>query len=209
MLYDAGIGTDGPVIDKWVGGALGEGIDTNIKQLYSFLAAHYEDGDEVYMFGYSRGAYTVRSLAGLIHDCGLVGRGAGSHDEDQGENVDLAYQLYRRNLGDESEELRRFREENGERIPVELICCFDTVGALGVPTTLGLLNLLTRGRYQFHDIKLSAIIRNAIHLVALDEERICKFYFIFQKRLLFFFNSIFDIHYSIDIVYIEGNILTN
>lgn len=119
------------------------------------------------MFGYSRGAYTVRSLAGLIHDCGLVRRGA----LDQ---VDDAYDLYRRNLGDESKELREFREMNGGRVPLELVCCFDTVGSLGVPQTMGLLNMVTRKRYEFHDTRLSEIIRNAIHLVALDEERVSK-----------------------------------
>lgn len=166
VLYDQGVGTAGPV-DKWLGGILGEGIDTNIKQLYTFLVQNYDEGDEVYMFGYSRGAYTVRSLAGLIHDCGLCRRGA-LHQ------VDDAYELYRRNLGDDSEELRRFREANGERIPLELVCCFETVGSLGVPPTMRLLNMLTRRRYQFHDTKLSDIVRNAIHLVALDEERVSK-----------------------------------
>jgi uncharacterized protein (DUF2235 family) len=73
LMYDAGIGTAN-AIDRQLGGALGEGIDINVIELYTFLALNYQAGDEVYMFGFSRGAYTVRSLAGLIHESGLVRR---------------------------------------------------------------------------------------------------------------------------------------
>ena len=61
LCYDAGVGTD---FRKLTGGAFGVGISENIKQLYEFLSQNYEDGDVLFLFGFSRGAFTVRSLAG-------------------------------------------------------------------------------------------------------------------------------------------------
>src|ERR1041384_6013331 len=69
--YHPGVGTDGSLLAKTAGGMYGEGLDKNIKSAYSWLANHYEDGDAIYVFGFSRGAYTVRSLSGLIGRCGL------------------------------------------------------------------------------------------------------------------------------------------
>ena len=139
VFYDAGLGTAGGT-DRLMGGAFGSGIDNNIQQLYTFLSHNYEEGDEVYMFGFSRGAYTVRSLAGFIHECGLCRRNALGQ-------VEEAYELYRKNLGPNAPELVKFREENGDRIPLELVLCFDTVGSLGIPEPIGLLTNLTKDRY--------------------------------------------------------------
>ena len=65
VFYDEGIGT-GDEINRITGGAFGWGIDQNIQDAYRFLCLNYEAGDEIYLFGFSRGAYTVRSLAGLL-----------------------------------------------------------------------------------------------------------------------------------------------
>ena len=73
LHYDKGVGTGGR-IDRIVGGALGKGLDTNIREAYEFIASNYVEGDEIYLFGFSRGAYTVRSLAGMIGYAGLLGR---------------------------------------------------------------------------------------------------------------------------------------
>lgn len=73
--YDRGVGT-GMLLDGLTGGGLGWGLETNVRQAYNWLADHYNDGDEVYIFGFSRGAYTARSLVGLIAACGLIRRGA-------------------------------------------------------------------------------------------------------------------------------------
>jgi uncharacterized protein (DUF2235 family) len=73
----------------------------------------------VYLFGFSRGAYTVRSLAGLIHESGLPRR-------DKLENVKEAYDLYRTNEDPESDAAKAFRAANGDRIPIKLLACWDT-----------------------------------------------------------------------------------
>ncbi len=72
--YDPGVGTKWK--DKLLGGAVGLGLSQNVRDGYAWLREHYEDGDEVYIFGFSRGAYTARSLGGLIAGCGLARRDA-------------------------------------------------------------------------------------------------------------------------------------
>jgi len=71
VFYDKGVGTGG-FTDKILGGASGKGLTENMIDGYRFLANNYQDGDELYIFGFSRGAYTARALAGLIHFAGLL-----------------------------------------------------------------------------------------------------------------------------------------
>src|ERR671933_959348 len=102
VFYDEGIGTDS---NKLLGGATGLGIDRNIEDAYRFLSLNYVAGDEIYMFGFSRGAYTVRSLAGMIYCAGLLSR----------RNVTMAsqaYELYRkREISPKHAEAKSFREK--------------------------------------------------------------------------------------------------
>src|SRR5689334_16842720 len=74
VFYDKGVGTDSGVVDTWLGGAFGAGLDQKIQQAYLFVVENYEPGDEVFLFGFSRGAYTARSTAGLIRNCGVLRR---------------------------------------------------------------------------------------------------------------------------------------
>ncbi len=163
--YIRGIGTDHWL--EWLpGGAFGWGIDDDILHGYSFISQNYTPGDEIYLFGFSRGAYTVRSLAGFIYCSGLL----------KPAKLDAlkkeAYQLYR------SQEIKpshpkavAFRQEHGDRIPITLLGCWDTVGSLGVPDVVPLLpfNGWINEKYRFHDTELSAIIQTAYHAVAIDE----------------------------------------
>src|SRR5262249_43985051 len=75
VYYDQGVGT-GNVLDRVQGGAFGEGLEANINDSYRFLVANYELGDAIYLFGFSRGAYTARSIAGMIRRCGILRRDA-------------------------------------------------------------------------------------------------------------------------------------
>ena len=80
VFYDAGVGVAtgvSPLVDRLVsviGGAIGSGLDEKIENAYRFLVLNYEPGDEIFVFGFSRGAYTARSLCGLIRKCGIVRR---------------------------------------------------------------------------------------------------------------------------------------
>lgn len=111
----------------------------NIKQLYTFLASNYDgpdcddpdcakdEGDEIYLFGFSRGAYTVRSVVGFISHCGLLRR----HEIAK---VDEAYNLYRGKKS--SSETFKILNIKPRHVSITLLTCFDTVGALGVPRVL-------------------------------------------------------------------------
>ncbi|MEO6164560.1 MAG: DUF2235 domain-containing protein, partial [Candidatus Binatia bacterium] len=68
--YDEGVGTKW--YDRVIGGGIGAGLELNIVQGYEFLAKEYQDGDEIYVVGFSRGAYTARSLVGMVRNCGLI-----------------------------------------------------------------------------------------------------------------------------------------
>lgn len=166
LFYDEGIGTESFVKKFW-GGAFGWGIDKNIQDAYRFLCLNYAPGDEIYLFGFSRGAYTVRSLAGMIYCSGLMSRA-------NIRKAVSAYGLYRdRHIKPRSPEAQRFRQENGSAVPITVLGCWDTVGALGIPDQLpGIpINDWINKRYQFHDTVLSPIIHYALHGIAIDELR--------------------------------------
>lgn len=168
VYYDKGVGTDW--YNKLLGGLTGEGISQNILQAYSHLVEHYEEGDEVYLFGFSRGAYTVRSTVGLIRNSGLLRR-------EQRGRLKEAYQLYRRR-DDKSHpssiEAELFRKSYARAIPIHCLGVWDTVGALGIPVKhFELTNKLldTLHGFTFHDVALSSSVANAFQALAVDERR--------------------------------------
>ena len=162
--YDEGVGTSGGV-DKVTGGAFGRGIERNVRDIYRFLVYNYEDGDEIYLFGFSRGAFTVRTLAGFMNKVGLLGKGDDYYVPD-------LYACYERS--DEPGTARwneAFRNVKHRREcpPIRMLGVWDTVGALGAPGVLG--HVVNRGKYQYHDVALNPHIRNAFHALAIDEQR--------------------------------------
>lgn len=162
-LYLRGVGSTGSAIDRVIDGAVGHGVDENIRSGYMFLAQNYEPGDKIFVFGFSRGAFTARSLVGFIGGCGL---------------------LKRRKLADLPKAWAYYRTEK-ERTPlgfcekcesdchhepeIAFLGVWDTVGALGIPTTF--LNSLTAGKYEFHNTSPSGIVKKARHALAIDEHR--------------------------------------
>ncbi len=166
VFYDEGIGTDSQAT-KLMGGVTGLGIDRNIQDGYRFLSLNYVPGDEIYLFGFSRGAYTVRSLAGMIYCSGLQDR---SHITKAPE----AYELYRnRDIKPKDRIAADYRDRYGDRVPITLLACFDTVGALGIPgiPAFKQIHEQLNKRYKFHDTTLNKCIQNALHAVAIDEIR--------------------------------------
>ena len=193
VYYDEGIGAESNIspeedltflgaghreqlLEGIKGGGFGKGIDKNIRDAYSFLSLNYTFGDEIYLFGFSRGAYTVRSLAGMLYYCGLVKR---PHIR----KVPEAYELYRDKLASHDPKIAQFRQDYchqnsqykyQDRVPITLLGCWDTVGSLGLPDALPHIPInkfINRDRYKFHDTTLSPTVENALHAVAIDETR--------------------------------------
>ncbi|MBP0048099.1 DUF2235 domain-containing protein [Marinobacterium sp. AK62] len=164
VFYDWGVGADGDAVTS---GITGKGIDKNILDCYRFLVHNYDVGDQLYLFGFSRGAYTVRSLAGLIGNCGIIRSEHAVHIAD-------AYALYRRRgktSAPNSSRAAAFRRQYAmeEQTTVHFIGVLDTVGALGIPAPF--LGTLGSERYLFHDTEPGNVIRHARHAVSIDENR--------------------------------------
>lgn len=164
--YDPGVGT-GQGADRLLGGAFGIGLSKNILQAYKWLATVYEAGDNIFLFGFSRGAFTARSLGGLVGRCGILK----VPQEEVDQKTDEAFKIYRMKRGEKRDaRAAAFREENAHPSDeIWFIGVWDTVGALGVP--LKALNWIGSWRHKFHDVSLCANVRNAYHAVAIDEQR--------------------------------------
>jgi uncharacterized protein (DUF2235 family) len=165
VYYDQGVGTGNP-LDKLSGGAFGEGLEDNIHDAYRFLVANYELGDEIYIFGFSRGAFTARSIGGMIRKCGILKR-------EHADQYHRALGLYHSKTTPADAEAARFREEHSlspkDDIPIKFIGVWDTVGALGIPVRG--IAALQKGKYEFHDTELSGTVQFAYHALAIDERR--------------------------------------
>ncbi|KDN22320.1 DUF2235 domain-containing protein [Amycolatopsis rifamycinica] len=169
VYYREGVGT-GKLWDHVTGGAFGVGLSANVRDAYRFVAENYEPGDELFFFGFSRGAYTARSTVGLIRNCGVLRPG-------EIDRLDQAYRLYRARdratSAPESPQAREFRAKyaHEDRTPIRFVGVWDTVGALGIPLSGGRLIHLLNKRWQFHDTELTSIVQAAFQALAVDEHR--------------------------------------
>jgi uncharacterized protein (DUF2235 family) len=164
VFYHDGVGTR-KGLDKLTGGAFGDGIEANIREIYRFIVYNYSPGDELFLFGFSRGAFSVRTLAGFMNRVGLITKG------DDYCVPDL-YECYEKHFAPDSPQwAQAFKDVRAPRPcpPIKLIGVWDTVGALGAPGFIG--QVFNRNRYRYHDVSLNAHIQNAAHALAIDERR--------------------------------------
>ncbi|MHA1527744.1 MAG: DUF2235 domain-containing protein [Alphaproteobacteria bacterium] len=159
--YDPGV--QGSGWGKWLNAITGKGINLAICQGYSFLASRYRPGDRIYLFGYSRGAYAVRSLAGMIGSVGLLRR-----EQATQRNVRRAFRLYERDGSGAAKANFIARRCHGG-IRIEMVGVWDTVKALGLPYPV--LSRLGRMATGFHDHALGPHIGHGYHALAIDEDR--------------------------------------
>lgn len=195
-IYLPGVGTRkqaaGPIeraVDRLTGGAFGWGLDGRLEAAYREIAVIYEPGDRLFLFGFSRGAYMARSLAGLLRNCGLpepatLGRIGEAmtlyRNREPGSHPDAPASLrFRAAFSPRfatSETDRMVRPNLAgigavETLSVDYLGVWDTVGALGVPDHFAGLAAITNGKYKFHDLRLSSMVKSARHAVAIDERR--------------------------------------
>ena len=189
IFYDEGVGTNRS--ERFSGGMFGAGLIDKLGDAYRFLTFNYTPGDEIYVFGFSRGAFTARSFVGMLRNCGIVSRPNAGRIKDA---IDW-YRARSPSKGPDSLLSRKFRAdvspnvvtEEGEdawrqaNIPhydagsatllqIRYLGVWDTVGALGVPTRYRLLSFFNR-KFQFHDTALSGLVQSGRHAVAIDERR--------------------------------------
>jgi uncharacterized protein (DUF2235 family) len=187
VYYNSGVGTGGPV-DKILGGAFGVGLKANVKRGLAFLTLNYEAGDEIYLFGFSRGAYAARALAGLIGTAGIP-RDISTTEEHWGLYRDLGKLRdqagwYPKNHPKRVPFEDRIRERRaalagatrfkGGEVPIRCLGVWDTVGSYGIPAGFGLGGLARRlvsWTRAFRDTKIGDQVALALHAVAVDETR--------------------------------------
>jgi len=162
VFYDWGIGSYHNAV---VGGVTGQGIHKNIMDAYRYIVQNFTPSTDIYLFGFSRGAYTVRSLCGLINNCGILKR-------PDARLIQQAFDHYKKTgaawapSGAESVEFRKAHSHESREI--RFVGAWDTVGALGVPFSL--MGLFDR-KDEFYDTKLGSNVRIARHALAIDERR--------------------------------------
>lgn len=163
VFYDWGIGAGH---DRLIGGMTGRGIHKNILDAYRYLVQNYSPGDRIFLFGFSRGAYTVRCLCGLLNNCGLVKR-------PEAPLIQRAFDIYKhpgKTWAPRGEGAMAFRRDHSHSASQEVhfVGAWDTVGALGIPFSL--MGLFDR-KDEFYDTKLGSNVRFARHALAIDERR--------------------------------------
>jgi Uncharacterized alpha/beta hydrolase domain (DUF2235) len=170
--------------DALTGGAFGMGLARIIKDAYTFLCQNYQDGDAIYIFGFSRGAYAARSLAGFVDRIGLL---LSNHTEDH--IVEAAFMEYQAGIvGHESDLANLVREVSGQRLlregklmrsdgekreyelPIYFIGVWDTVASLGLDY-LPWIGNFTRPLNAYHRVDLPVCVTHARHAIALHELR--------------------------------------
>jgi uncharacterized protein (DUF2235 family) len=166
LHYQKGVGTRR--FEHLSGGALGLGLSRDVQDCYRFLVESYEPGDALYFFGFSRGAFTARSLAGLVRNSGILRL-------QHADRIKDAWSLYRaradqtKPTGVEAQIFRRmYSHEDPE---IHFLGMWDTVGSLGIPIPIPFLNKVVNKRWGFHDTALSSRVRFAYHALAIDEKR--------------------------------------
>ena len=193
--YDEGVGTGDKSnifirISQRLAGAFGYGLTENITEAYKFLVLNYEPGDQIHVFGFSRGAFTARSFVGLMRHSGVISRRSVAKIHD----AVARYQKRAANDDPDSDEACQFRFDNCYRslvgrdrewraknrpgvdykdvpdLKIAYLGVWDTVGALGLPKHLGISKLFNRA-YQFHDVALTTFVDRGRHAVAADEKR--------------------------------------
>jgi len=165
VYYDAGVGTGG-FLDRIVGGTFGRGLSANVLAAYRFLCQFYRPGDNIYVFGYSRGAFTARSLCGFLSASGLL-----TEDACNAANLEFAWDYYRTapKARYPADRARLRRIAHGDEPRVKFLGVFDTVGALGIPR--GFMSRIGRRAIQFHDADVSSVVDYCCHALAIDEHR--------------------------------------
>ncbi len=162
VYYVSGVGAGSYAADRILGGAFGFGLFHNVIAAYRFLAQNYEPGDEIFIIGFSRGAYTARSVAGMVGRVGLLTKVSLVE-----ERLPAAVAMYQRKDlpgGAFGASVDEFKHDHCHSAKVHFLGVFDTVGALGVPGFM-------RHAPKFHDVQLSSQVLRARQALAVDETR--------------------------------------
>ncbi|KAF9344955.1 hypothetical protein BGX26_003705 [Mortierella sp. AD094] len=177
--YFPGAGLGGTLLEYLFNGATGNDIDRDCIRVYEYIVKHYTPQHEIWMFGLSRGAYTVRCVAGMINNCGILKRtdrhGVPLEPDSLNKLYNLVYQIYRsRDPADHPEAPRscafKRRASHDVATPVKFMGLFDTVGSLGIPYLNPGIGLTF---HEFHDNKISCVVEKVYHALSIHDRLWC------------------------------------
>lgn len=168
-----GVATKGSKIRRTFNGMTGADIKERIKEAYKFIVENYEGGDEVVLQGFSRGAFTARTLNGMIYKSGILDpKKVEAKGETLDQAVEAAYKFYQNKEKPNNEKSKAFRANYAlDTRPETVLACYDTVGSLGVPVQFRLLSKVFNNVHNFHDTRVNRNTKHAFHLAAIDEKR--------------------------------------
>ena len=167
VYYEPGVGTEGMQFKRWFEGATGAGLEDNVRGAYRFLSSVYHPDLEIYVFGFSRGAFTARSLTGYIGASGLL-----KPEHCTKENEGRAWEYYRTAPKFRFPSTRCALDRiSFENVRIKVLGVFDTVGSRGIPVR-DVLDWYNAKHFGFHDVALSPIVDHAFHALAIDEKRL-------------------------------------
>ncbi|KAG0708817.1 hypothetical protein DFH29DRAFT_342656 [Suillus ampliporus] len=190
VYYQSGVGTAQNFYSQYVDGATGESLIEKVQEAYAFISQNYHPGDEIFLFGFSRGAYTARMVAMFIGAIGVLDR----TDMDHFADIFVSYQQ----LGKETDPTKiaqleaslskwtshdsrgkRRAEADNDSFSVKCVGVFDTVGSVGLPEELTHKSPSTKSIFGFPNNELGEHIERAYQALAIDETRLdfncCKF----------------------------------
>ncbi len=160
-----------------IGGSTGKGLDANIRKAYEWLVENYNDGDEIFIFGFSRGAYTARSLAGLVANFGVlkpgspigVGQLFSRYKRSDEETINKLIELKNAGKTDGFTLEERWLLKYSRPTKIKVVGVWDTVGSLGIPA----LNIpgVSRPTFGYLQTGLRLQIEHGYHALAIDEHR--------------------------------------
>jgi uncharacterized protein (DUF2235 family) len=167
-FYDRGLGTELRFFNKWSGKIFGRGISQNVRECYQFIFENFEAEDRIYLFGFSRGATTVRSLSGFIHLFGILPKA-------RRELIGQAYEIYEIGSHTKRESAAKTFVEQHHTMwcKIKFLGVWDTVAALGMPLPFidFIIDWIPKYKHRFHDLRLAGSVENAYHALAIDDER--------------------------------------
>ncbi|KAF9015120.1 hypothetical protein BDQ17DRAFT_1403847 [Cyathus striatus] len=183
VFYQSGIGTEKNFYSEYIEATTGGSLADKVEEAYAFIAHNYTPGDEIFLFGFSRGAYTARMVATFIGEIGVLDR----KDMDHFAGIFIAYQKLGKT--DNEEEKQKLREKlapwnqhdspgkkradsDGDTFSVQCLGVFDTVGSLGLPEELTLGSTKIRTLFGFPDRTLGEHVKQAYQALALHEMRL-------------------------------------
>ncbi|KAF9385464.1 hypothetical protein CPB97_004772, partial [Podila verticillata] len=176
--YFPGVGLGGTFLEYLFNGATGSDIGRDCLDVYKYIVQHFTEDHEIWMFGLSRGAYTVRCVAGMINNCGILKRKTNNNNDLTGEENDLCNDVYKIYRSPDPEDrpdaqiIREFRTKASYNVPtpVKFMGLLDTVGSLGVPKLDAGVGLTFP---EFYDQNVSSVVEKVYHALSIHDRLWC------------------------------------